>query len=71
MHGHIYGLIERRGGLCSASPSNRTRYLVIGDLGSRDWINSNAGRKIQKVVALRSERHPVAILTEGHWSRHL
>lgn len=63
--------IQKRGGLSSASPSKKTRYLVIGELGSRDWINSNAGRKIEKAVALRSEGHQVAIVTEQHWSRHL
>jgi len=67
----VHAAIEQRGGLSSASPSKKTRYLVIGELGSRDWINSNAGRKIEKAVALRSDGHPVAIITEGHWSRHL
>lgn len=67
----VHATIEQRGGLSSASPSKKMRYLVIGELGSRDWINSNAGRKIEKAIALRSAGHPVAIITEGHWSRHL
>jgi len=67
----VHAAIEQRGGMSSASPTKKMRYLVIGELGSRDWINSNAGRKIEKAVALRSEGHPVAIITEGHWSRHL
>lgn len=67
----VHAAIEERGGLSGSSPSKKTRYLVIGELGSRDWINSNAGRKIEKAVSLRSEGHPVAIITEGHWSRHL
>ena len=67
----VHAAIEQRGGLSSASPSKKTRYLVIGELGSRDWINSNAGRKIEKAIALRSEGHLVAIITEEHWSRHL
>ena len=67
----VHAAIEQRGGLSSASLSRKTRYLVIGELGSRDWINSNAGRKIEKAVALRSEGHPVSIITEEHWSRQL
>ena len=67
----VHAVIEQRGGLTSGAPSKKTRYLVIGELGSRDWINSNAGRKIEKAVALRSDGHPLAIITEGHWSRHI
>lgn len=74
LHGErksVHAAIEARGGTTSGSPSKKTRYLVIGELGSRDWINSNAGRKIEKAVALRSEGHPIAIITEAHWSRSL
>lgn len=59
--------IERRGGVMIASPAKKTRYLVIGELGSRDWINSNAGRKIAKAVELREAGHPLAIVSEAHW----
>lgn len=67
----VHAAIEKRGGIPNASPSKRTRYFVIGELGSRDWINSNAGREIEKAVALRSDGHPLAIISEGHWSRSL
>ena len=73
-HGHrsaVHAAIEARGGVNSASPSRKTRYLVIGELGSRDWINSNAGRKIEKAVQLRQEGNPLAIVTELHWARSL
>lgn len=63
--------IERLGGRLAGSPSRRTHYLIIGDLGSRDWINSNAGRKILTAVALRDEGHPIAIVSERHWTQHL
>ncbi|MCF7752113.1 BRCT domain-containing protein, partial [Bacillus subtilis subsp. subtilis] len=63
--------IERLGGRLSGSPSRRTHYLIIGELGSRDWINSNAGRKILTAVELRDEGHPIAIVSERHWARHL
>lgn len=74
LHGQrtaVHRAIEMRGGIASGSPSKTTRYLVIGELGSRDWINSNAGRKIEKAVQLRDAGHPIAIITEAHWARGL
>lgn len=59
--------IEVRRGLLASAPSRKTRYLVIGELGSRDWLSSNAGTKIQKAVELRDEGHPLAIVSEKHW----
>ena len=67
----VHKAIEERGGLIGSSPTKKTRYLVIGELGSRDWINSNAGTKILKAVGLRDEGHPIAIVSEPHWARHV
>lgn len=63
--------ITSRGGELGGAPTRKTRFLVIGDLGSRDWYNSNAGRKIEKAVELRSDGHPLAIVSEAHWARSL
>lgn len=64
--------ITRLGGRVASMCSGKTRYLVIGELGSRDWINSNAGRKIQQAVRLRDEQGcNLAIVSEAHWARHL
>ena len=43
-------------GIIHKSPTLKTGYLVIGDLGSRDWIHSNSGRKM---------RRPLSIATAG------
>ena len=59
--------IERRGGVLLSTPSKKTRYLIVGELGSRDWINSNAGRKIEKAVELRANGCGLAIVSERHW----
>jgi len=67
----VHAAIDARGGIVAASPSEETRYLVIGDLGSRDWINSNAATKIERAVQLRQEGHPLAIVTEAHWAESL
>lgn len=63
--------IEARAGLVATSPSRKTRYLLVGDLGSRDWVSSNAGTKIIKAVQLRGDGHPLSIVSESVWLRHL
>lgn len=63
--------IESRGGELGTAPSRKTKFLVVGELGSRDWLNSNAGTKIQKAVELRGNGHPLAIVSEAHWVRSL
>lgn len=48
-------------------PTQDTRYLVIGVFASRDWYNTNYGRKIERAVELRSQGHPISIISEEHW----
>jgi NAD-dependent DNA ligase len=56
------------GAAVSASPTNKTNYLVIGSIGSTDWIHSTHGRKIEKAVALRSQGRPIHIIAEEYWA---
>jgi hypothetical protein len=42
-------------------------YLVIGLLGSRDWIHSTKGRKIEHAIGLRNDGAGIKIVAEGHW----
>lgn len=51
--------------------TKRTRYLVIGTFGSRDWIHTSFGRKIQKAVDYRQSGVPLAIVGEDHWALSL
>jgi hypothetical protein len=60
-----------RGGTFADTITRRLRYLVIGELGSRDWIQSTHGRKIEDAVALRTGGHPVSIVDEQTWARAL
>jgi len=62
--------IESRGG-ASASVSRKLDYLVIGEIGSRDWIHSTHGRKIEKAVEFRDAGAPISIVCEKHWHIHL
>jgi hypothetical protein len=63
--------IESRGGISGASPTKKTRYLIIGDLGSRDWKHSNCGAKIERAIQLRDEGCQLAIVSERHWAATL
>lgn len=63
--------IEARGGSLGGAPSKKTHFLVIGNLGARDWISSNAGTKILKAVELRDCGAPIRIVSESHWASHL
>lgn len=49
------------------SPTNATNYLVIGSVGSIDWIHSTHGRKIEKAVRLREQGKPIHIIAEEYW----
>jgi NAD-dependent DNA ligase len=48
-------------------PTCETHYLVIGELGSRDWIHSNSGRKIERAIEIRTAGHPLKLIAEAHW----
>jgi NAD-dependent DNA ligase len=63
--------VLNRGGRCEASITRRTNYLVVGTFGSRDWVHTSFGRKIEKAVGYRDSGLPLAILCEDHWARCL
>lgn len=64
-------MIERRGGQIKNTPSRYVDYLVVGDVGSIDWIHSTFGRKIEKAVELREQGHNIAIISEEHWAKFI
>jgi NAD-dependent DNA ligase len=62
--------IETRGGTTSDSaPTRESHYLVIGIFASRDWYNTNYGRKIERAVELRDSGCGIAIVSEEHWKK--
>lgn len=68
----VFDVIARHGGRpTDASPSRRTHYLVIGTFASRDWINTNHGRKIEKAVELRQKGTGLQIISEEHWRQFI
>jgi NAD-dependent DNA ligase len=60
-----------RGGSVQASPTNSTDYLVVGTMGSAEWIHSTHGRKIESAVELRRVKGRLAIIPEKHWAESL
>lgn len=45
-----------------------THYLVIGDIGSKAWMHSTHGRKIERAVEYRDQRKTgLAIVSEKHF----
>ncbi len=60
--------VTRLGGFCESTITKRTNYLVIGTFGSRDWVHTSFGRKIEKAVEYRDAGRPLAIVNEDHWA---
>ncbi len=61
--------VIERGGFCSGSVTKKIDYLVIGSVGSRDWIHSSWGRKIEQAVEYRDRpRSSIRIISEQSWA---
>jgi NAD-dependent DNA ligase len=61
--------VQQAGGHCDADVTMRTSYLVIGTFGSRDWVQTSHGRKIERAVEYRTRGVDLAIVGEQHWLR--
>jgi hypothetical protein len=57
------------GAICSSDVTQDTSYLVIGTFGSRDWVHTSFGRKIEKAVKYRQLGNQVVIADEEHWAK--
>jgi hypothetical protein len=68
---HCETEIMSRGGRTQSNVTQETNFLVIGTIGSADWLHSTHGRKIEHAVELAGRRHPIAIVSEEHWVDHL
>lgn len=63
--------IRARGGDCGSTITQKTNYLVIGTIGSRDWYHTTHGWKIEQAVSLREQGIPIAIIGEDQWAAAL
>lgn len=58
-------LLIERGAKLQKAPTQKTHYLVVGNIGSRDWAHSSFGRKIQKAAEMRLSGHDIYIISES------
>lgn len=65
--------IEQRGGEVVLKDLRLdTHYLVIGNIGSKAWMHSTHGRKIERAVEYRDQRQTgLAIVSEAQLMTHL
>lgn len=63
--------IESRGGAVRSAVSPQTDYVIVGEGGSRDWLHSSYGRKIQEAVDYRDKGAMISIISERHWASSL
>ena len=64
-------IIIEKGGSIKKSPTLKTNYLVIGIIGSTDWIHSTHGRKIEAAVELVKQKKRIKIISEEHWAKFI
>jgi NAD-dependent DNA ligase len=58
--------VASRGAHCCAITRDLD-YLVIGEIGSRDWIHSTHGRKIEKAIEDNGRGCCIGIVSEQYW----
>lgn len=61
----------RAGADVKTAVSGKLDFLVIGACGSRDWIMSAHGRKLEKAAVLKREGHQLHVVAERVFVRHL
>lgn len=60
-------VVTERGGAALSGITKKLNFLVIGEIGSRDWLHSTHGLKIKKAVDYRDSGVPLHIISEQYW----
>ena len=63
--------IESRGGIVKPNCSKKISYLIVGTVGSEEWLHSNYGTKIIRAVELKQDGALLAIVPERAWVERL
>jgi len=63
--------IIAKGGVPASTITKKLTYLVIGEIGSKDWQHSTHGRKIEKAIEYNDGGAKIAIIGEQHWYEHV
>ena len=63
--------VIRLGGKPQSGVTTKLDYLVVGFLGSEDWMHSSFGRKIQQALDFNARGRNIAIISEDAWAQAL
>lgn len=61
-------ITEQLGAMTTDNMTLKVNYLVIGTIGSHAWVHESFGNKIAYAMRLKEKEHPIAIITEKHWT---
>jgi hypothetical protein len=56
--------LSKFGGIISQSVTKKLDFLIVGTMGSRDWIAAGHGRKIEKALHYKQQGHQITIMSE-------
>ncbi len=62
--------VSCRGGFVLPSISKKVHFLVVGLMGSRDWLHSTFGLKMEKAFTYR-QKYGLHVVGEDHWAKFL
>lgn len=68
---NVVAEIEGRGGMVKPNCSKKSSYLLVGTVGSEEWLHCTHGTKIKKAVELKTEGAPLSIVPEEAWAATL
>lgn len=60
-------IIDNGGLVSKKSITKDLDYLVIGEIGTPDWLHSTHGLKIEAAIDYRNKHQKIAIISEAHW----
>lgn len=63
--------VRRLGGVSTSDVTQDTDYLVVGVIGSTDWIHTPYGRKIERAILYRERNRTPRIISESHWMQQM
>ena len=64
-------IVVSLGGEMHKTVKRTTDYLVVGDIGSDQWVHSTHGRKIEKAIAMRDSGTNIKIISEHTWIKYI
>jgi len=67
----VQNIAKQKGAKTTKDVSKNTDYLVIGTTESVDWRFASYGRKIERALQLKAEKHPITIITEQTWLKYV